>query len=53
MLARQERTLLPSEPIFGRRGQPDFPQAQGYQDALRASLKKAPPPRKLLSYVVL
>ncbi len=32
-------------------GLPDFTQAKGYQDALQASLKKAPPPRKLLSYV--
>ena len=32
-------------------GLPDFTDSQGYQDAIRASLKKAPPPRKLLSYV--
>jgi D-alanyl-D-alanine carboxypeptidase len=32
-------------------GLPDFTQSKGYKDAILASLKKAPPPRKLLSYV--
>ena len=32
-------------------GLPDFTQSQGYQNAVRANLKNAPPPRKLISYV--
>jgi D-alanyl-D-alanine carboxypeptidase len=32
-------------------GLPDFTQSKGYKDAILASLKKAPPPRKLHSYV--
>jgi D-alanyl-D-alanine carboxypeptidase len=32
-------------------GLPDFTKSQGYQNAVRASLRNAPPPRKLISYV--
>ena len=32
-------------------GLPDFSQDPGYRDAVLASLKKAPPPEKLLTYV--